>query len=231
MRVSAIIVAAGSGSRLGANVPKAFVTLGEHTLLWYSLRILTAVSSITEAIVTVPAKMESRARAEVVAAGLEIPVKLVEGGVERQDSVRIALEFTSAESDLVIVHDAARPMATPAMFEACLAAAARADGAIVATPLADTLKQADNSVIIRTVARAGLWRAQTPQAFGRAKLKEAHRHAVENGIAATDDADLVEQIGGRVELVKGSDRNMKITTSEDLEVARILIARESSSPT
>ena len=107
MRVSAIIAAAGSGIRLGLDAPKAFVPLGGRSLLYYSLRAIAALDAIGEAVVTVPAGMEQRARAEVERAGLEIPVKLVAGGAERQDSVRIALAITSAESDVVVVHDAA----------------------------------------------------------------------------------------------------------------------------
>ena len=120
-RASAIIVAAGSGTRLGFETPKAFVELHGRSLLWYSLRTIGAVAGIEEAIVTIPPAREAQARAQVRLAretGLEIPVKLVEGGAERQDSVQIALTLTSAEAELVIIHDAARPFATPAMFAA-----------------------------------------------------------------------------------------------------------------
>src|ERR1700730_6354917 len=127
MRVSAIIVAAGSGMRLGLDAPKAFVPLGGRSLLYYSLPALAALGAIGEVVVTVPAGMEQRARAEVERAGLEIPFKLVAGGTERQDSVRIALALTSAESEVVVIHDAARPLATPAMFAACLDAGRRVD--------------------------------------------------------------------------------------------------------
>ncbi len=145
MKASAIIVAAGSGTRLGLDLPKAFVELCGRSMLSYSLRAIAAVPAIEEAVITVPAGMESRARSEVRSAGLEIPVKLTPGGAERQDSVRIALALTSAAAELVVVHDAARPFATPAMFEAALATAARIGGAIAAIPLADTLKRVADS--------------------------------------------------------------------------------------
>jgi 2-C-methyl-D-erythritol 4-phosphate cytidylyltransferase len=275
MTASAIIVAAGSGTRLGFDVPKAFVELGGRSLLSYSLRTIAAVAAIEEAVIALPAGMESRARADIKAVGLEIPVKLTQGGAERQDSVRIALELTSAEAELVVVHDAARPFATPTMFEAALAAAARTGGAIVATPLADTLKRIDLDdaddeddgagdrarahvvantgdvaharfivatgdrkhagmiartgdrararIIVATVARAGLWQAQTPQAFRRALLIRAHQRAVQEGIAATDDAHLVELLGAKVEVVEGSALNFKITTVADLHLAELAV--------
>jgi len=233
MKASAIIVAAGSGTRLGFDVPKAFVELGGRTLLWYSLRTIGAVAPIEEAVVTVPPAMEPQARAQVRAAGLEIPVKLTPGGAERQDSVRIALGLTSAEAELVVVHDAARPFATPAMFAATLAAAERLGGAISATPVADTLKRVgagagrsdgNDRAIVGTVAREGLWQAQTPQAFRRTLLIRAHDRAVLDALVATDDADLVERLGATVAVVDGSTLNFKITTADDLRLAELLVA-------
>jgi 2-C-methyl-D-erythritol 4-phosphate cytidylyltransferase len=224
MRASAIIVAAGSGIRLGHGQPKAFVPVGRRPMISYCLATVGRVEAIIEAVIAVPAGMESAARAEVAAAGLRIPVKVTPGGVERQDSVRIALDLTSSESEMVIIHDAARPLASPELFEACLAAAERSGGAIAAIPVADTLKRAADHIIEATVARAGLWQAQTPQAFRRNLLIRAHNSAAGPAAAATDDADLVERIGGRVELVLGSARNLKITTPEDLQLAEALLA-------
>ena len=223
-RVSVIIVAAGSGNRLGADVPKAFVPLGGATLLARSLRIVAEVPSASEVVVTVPAGMEAAAREEVKRVGLALPVKIVAGGAERQDSVRIALSFTSAESELVAIHDAARPFANPAMFQASLEEAVRVGGAIVAVPLADTLKRVDQQKIIETIPRAGLWQAQTPQAFRRRLLIDAHEKALREGLIATDDADLVERMGGTVAIVNGSPLNLKITTAEDLRLAEAIAA-------
>lgn len=228
MQASAIIVAAGSGLRLGMNMPKAFVPLAGQTLVCHSLRAIAAVGEIDEAVVTLPAGMEPQARAEVERAGLKIPVKLVVGGAERQDSVRIGLALTSAESEVVVIHDAARPFATPALFAACLGAARRHGGAIAAIAVADTLKRVEGRVITATVPRAGLWQAQTPQAFRRALLIEAHERARREGWAATDDAELVERCGGRVEVVEGSASNLKITASADLEIAEAIAARISA---
>jgi 2-C-methyl-D-erythritol 4-phosphate cytidylyltransferase len=230
MKVSAIIVAAGSGSRLGSTTPKAFVQLGSRSLLYCSLRTIAQLSALCEAIITVPAGMEAAARAEAAQAGLGIPLKITPGGLARQDSVRIALELTSAESECVVIHDAARPFATPAMFEDALRAAAEHGAAIAAIPIADTLKRVESGAIVTTVARAALFQAQTPQAFRRDLLKRAHRLAVQNKVAATDDADLVERLGASVRIIEGSPRNLKITTPADLEIAQALIRAASQSP-
>jgi 2-C-methyl-D-erythritol 4-phosphate cytidylyltransferase len=261
MKASAVIVAAGSGTRLGFDVPKAFVELYGRSMLSYSLRTIAAVPIIEEAVVSIPPGRESQARADVRAAGLEIPVKLTPGGAERQDSVRIALALSSAEAELVVVHDAARPFATPAMFEVALATAARVGGAIAAIPLADTLKRigdrhsigdhrgagdhrsagdplsasgtssfndprsvGDHRAIVATIARTRLWQAQTPQAFRRDLLIRAHERAVIDRVIATDDADLVEQLGATVAVVDGSAFNFKITTAEDLRLAELAAA-------
>jgi len=219
MNISAIIVAAGNGRRLGLPIPKAFVDLGGRTMLSWSLAAVRAVPSIGELVLTAQAEMQQSIRAEVTAAGLEIPVKIVPGGAERQDSVRNALAVTSALSELVVVHDAARPFATPRMFDACIGAAIRSGAAIIATPLADTLKRADGPTISATISRAGLWQAQTPQAFRRDLLCSAHERALRKHITATDDADLVEQLGVPVEIVDGLTLNLKITTPDDLKIA------------
>jgi len=224
LKASAIIVAAGSGLRLGSDVPKAFVKIAGRTMLSWSLDTIRQVSSVSEVVIAIPKGFENAARAEVATAGLSVPVKITPGGSERQDSVRIALELTSAESDLVIVHDAARPLATPAIFDSCLKAAMRAGAAIAAIPVSDTLKRVDSGAIAATIVRAGLWQAQTPQAFRRGILIAAHQRATRNKTTATDDADLVERTGARVEVVESSTNNLKITTPSDLAIAEAILA-------
>jgi 2-C-methyl-D-erythritol 4-phosphate cytidylyltransferase len=224
LNASAIIVAAGSGIRLGRSEPKAFVKIGGRTMLSYSLRVVASIPSIKELVIAVPDGFESAARTEVSAAGVRIPVKITSGGAERQDSVRIALALTSSESDLVVVHDAARPMATATIFKACLEAAAQAGGAIAAIPVADTLKRVVDTAIAETIARESLWQAQTPQAFRRDVLVAAHSRAVSERTIATDDADLVERSGTRVEVVEGSTGNIKITTPSDLAIVEAIVA-------
>lgn len=222
MKASAIIVAAGSGIRLGVGEPKAFVKLHGHAMLHYSLATFAGLPSIVEVVIAIPAGMERKTRDEAARAGLAVPVKITPGGLERQDSVRIALALTSAEAEVIVIHDAARPFADATLFSRCLAAASARGAAIAAIPVADTLKRVADGTIQATVKRAGLYQAQTPQAFQRRLLIAAHERAAREHIIATDDADLVEQIGGTVEIVEASATNLKITTKADLMMAECL---------
>lgn len=225
MKVSAIIVAAGSGTRLGYKEPKAFVELGGRPLLYYSMRTIREIAPVIEVIVTLPPGKEAAARDAVDQAGLRLPIKLTPGGPERQDSVRIALSLVSAESTLVLVDDAARPFAGAEIFAACIEAAARNGAAIAAIPVTDTLKEAARSMITATRPRNGLFAAQTPQAFRRDLLAAGHAQGAAS-MPATDDAFLVERMGNPVEIIAGSALNFKITTPEDLRLARALIASD-----
>jgi 2-C-methyl-D-erythritol 4-phosphate cytidylyltransferase len=228
MVCSTILVAAGSGSRLGVGEPKAFVKLHGRTMLHYSLATLAKIPAIAEVVIAIPSGLDKRTRDEAARAGLEVPVKITPGGAERQDSVRLALALTSAEAQVILIHDAARPFADTALFRRCLEAAAARGAAIAAIPVADTLKRVADGAIVATVKRAGLYQAQTPQAFQRRLLVAAHERAAREHIIATDDADLVEQIGGTVEIVEGSALNMKITTRSDLMIAESLAAATKS---
>ncbi len=138
--------------------------------------------------------------------------------------MRLALALTSAEAEVIVIHDAARPLADAALFRRCLEAAAARGAAIAAIPVADTLKRVADGAIHATLKRAGLYQAQTPQAFQRRLLVTAHERATREHILATDDADLVEQIGGTVEIVEASALNLKITTKSDLMIAEALVA-------
>jgi 2-C-methyl-D-erythritol 4-phosphate cytidylyltransferase len=226
MRVSVIIVAAGNGTRLGYPEPKAFVELGAYPLLYYSLRTVRELPDIAEVIITHPPGREQAARDVAERAGLHVLLRLTPGGAERQDSVRIALSIASPESAVVLVHDAARPFASAEVFAACIEAAARIGGAIAAVPVTDTLKEAAGNVVAATRPRAGLFAAQTPQAFRRELLIAGHTAGTAAGMTATDDAFLVERLGAGIEIVAGSALNFKITTPEDLRLARALIASD-----
>jgi 2-C-methyl-D-erythritol 4-phosphate cytidylyltransferase len=221
MKASAIIVAAGSGIRLGAEIPKAFVQIGGLSMLARVLRTIGQVTSIGEVVIAVPAGREKLARLEVASAELQIPAKILAGGMRRQDSVRRALRVTSSEADFVVVHDAARPFATASMFEACIAAATQSGGAILGVPVADTLKHVEDQWICATVPRGGLWQAQTPQVFRRELLLRAH--ASGEPFDATDDADLVERLAIGVAIVDGSPINLKVTTPDDLRLAEAIV--------
>jgi 2-C-methyl-D-erythritol 4-phosphate cytidylyltransferase / 2-C-methyl-D-erythritol 2,4-cyclodiphosphate synthase len=217
MRTAAILVAAGSGSRFGADVPKQFLPLAGKPVLRHAAETLAASVDLMQPVGDAPA-------IEAALAGLpHLPV--VAGGETRQDSVRRGLDALEVEApDLVLVHDAARPWIPPGTIAALLAALEHADGAIPAVSVADTLKRVANGCIDATVPREGLYRAQTPQAFRYGALLAAHRSVVVG--VATDDAALLEAMGKRVEIVAGSEDNIKLTYAEDLlRLERIMTAQ------
>jgi 2-C-methyl-D-erythritol 4-phosphate cytidylyltransferase len=212
----ALVVAAGSGERLGAGRPKAFVVLAGRPLVAWSLEAIAA-AGVPRAVVAVPPG--HRAAAAEALAGATI----VEGGSSRSESVRNALA-EAGDVEAVVVHDAARPMAPPELFAATLAALEDADAAIAAARVTDTIKEAgEDGVVVRTHDRARLWAIQTPQAFRAAVLRRALDVPDDVLAAATDDAWLVEQAGGRVRVVESSPANFKVTTAHDLAVAESLL--------
>jgi 2-C-methyl-D-erythritol 4-phosphate cytidylyltransferase len=240
----ALIVAAGRGERLGAERPKALVELAGRSLLQWSVDALRSVPSIQRIVVALPA-------------GVSAPAGTigVEGGAVRSQSVRLALAAAGGgtEADLVLVHDAARPLLTPALAERVLAAVGdagggrgsdgasesrggrergggagteRVDAAIAAAPMTDTVKRVGRDRrVLATLDRSELWAVQTPQVFRRAALERALDVSAEVLAQATDDAWLIERAGGAVAVVEAPRENLKITTELDLRVAEMLLAR------
>ncbi len=218
MSIAAIIPAAGSGQRLGGGTPKAFRQLGGTTMLRRGSDAVSAAADII--VVAVPAGWRDAAAAAL--AGAAYPVVVVLGGATRQASVAAALAVLPADVDLVLVHDAARPL-MPAAVVAAVVAALRAGAAAVVPALAvtDTLKRLDpTGRVTGTVDRAGLAAIQTPQGFRRDVLDRAHRGA---SSVATDDAALVEALGVPVATVPGDPAGLKITTPYDVLVAEALL--------
>jgi 2-C-methyl-D-erythritol 4-phosphate cytidylyltransferase len=216
----ALLVAAGSGERLGAGRPKAFVVLAGRPMLEWSLDALRE-AGIEDVVVAVPPGLDAEIASQSAGSGRLVAVA---GGATRSESVRAALAAAPA-ADRVVVHDAARPLVTPSVFEAALAALDEADCAIAAAPLTDTVKEAGpDRWVTGTLDRSRLWAIQTPQAFRRAALERAL--AVDAAVLAqaTDDAWLVERSGGTVRVVESSPANFKITTPYDLRVAELLLA-------
>lgn len=208
MRIAAILVAAGSGSRFGAETPKQFLTLRGKPVIRH------AAEALAEAVDLLQPVGDAAAIDPVLAGLAHLPT--VPGGATRQDSVRAGLEaLVSHAPDVVLVHDAARPLIPAGTIPALLATLTQAPGAIPAVPVADTLKRGRDGRIVETVPRAGLFRAQTPQAFRFAALLAAHRAPATD--AATDDASLLEAAGQAVMLVPGAEDNIKLTYPEDLE--------------
>ena len=207
-----LIVAAGRGERLGASGPKAFVVVGGRPLLDWSVDVARAACD--EVVVALPDGYDPPAGTTAVV-----------GGATRSQSVRNALAAATPYQQRVVVHDAARPLATPLLFAACLEALDDAEAAIAAAPVTDTVKEADaEGRVVRTLERASLRAVQTPQAFRRSALEEALRAPDDVLERATDDAWLVERAGGRVRLVDAPRENLKVTTPFDLEVAELLLA-------
>jgi 2-C-methyl-D-erythritol 4-phosphate cytidylyltransferase len=216
----ALIVAAGRGERLGSGRPKALVTLSGKPMLEWSVDALRAVEAVERIVVALPAGELGAAPPDTVA---------VEGGEARSQSVRQALR-ASEGGDPVIVHDAARPLAAPELFERALAELeiSGADAAIAAAPVSDTIKEVGNDgrTVSRTLDRARLWAVQTPQVFRRGALSRALEVASDRDLnAATDDAWLIEQAGGSVRVVPSSPENIKVTTLGDLHVAELLLSK------
>ncbi len=217
----AILVAAGSGERLGASRPKAFVVLGGRPMVEWSVAALRAVAAIEEIVVALPP-------GEAAPPG----TTGVPGGAARSQSVRAAL-LAAGPGDPVVVHDAARPLAVPALFAAALAdlAESGADAAIAAAPATDTIKRADaDRVVTATLPRDELWAVQTPQVFRRAALERALDVPERVLATATDDAALIERQGGSVRIVPAPRENLKITTPLDLRIAELLLAGRDAVP-
>jgi 2-C-methyl-D-erythritol 4-phosphate cytidylyltransferase len=208
----ALVVAAGRGERLGTPVPKAFAILAGRPMVEWSVAALREVAAIGEIVVALP---------EGVAAPdgtIGVP-----GGTQRSHSVRAALAAAAGHEDVVLVHDAARPLVTPALVAACLDALGDADAAIAAAPVTDTIKECEDGRVVRTLDRARLWAVQTPRVFRRAALQRALDQDDEALGAATDDAALVEALGGTVRIVAAPPDNLKVTTPLDLRVAELLL--------
>ncbi|MDH4098700.1 MAG: 2-C-methyl-D-erythritol 4-phosphate cytidylyltransferase [Nitrospira sp.] len=224
--VVALVPAAGRGLRMGGSVPKQFLALGGEPLVVHSLRVLQASPVIDQIVMAVPqADLDYCLNDLAVRFGFSKITKVVPGGKERQDSVRHALEHVSEETDIVVVHDAVRPFLTEKMVAEVVDAARRVGGAIVALPMRDTVKEVGaEHRIERTVDRRPLWLAQTPQAFRRDQLLEAHRKAHAEGVHATDDAFLFEWAGYPVMVVEGSGENVKVTRPEDMIIGEAILA-------
>ncbi len=224
--VVALVPAAGKGLRMGGAVPKQFLSLGGEPLVVHSLRVLQASPVIDHIILAVPqADLDYCLNDLAVRFGFSKITKVVAGGKERQDSVRHALEHVSEETEIVVIHDAVRPFLTQQMLADAVASARRVGGAIVALPMRDTVKQVDaEHRIERTVDREPLWLAQTPQAFRRDRLLDAHRKAHVEGVHATDDAYLFEWAGHPVVVVEGSGENIKVTRPEDMVIGEAILA-------
>lgn len=227
--VGVVVVAAGSGERLGGSTPKQYQLIRGVPMVLRSLRPFTSHPDVRHVVLVLPAGDAANPPAFLPASSAGV-FTIASGGSHRGDSVRAGLSQLSADCKVVLVHDAARPFVDRAVIDEVIRHARAGEGAVPAVQVSDTLKEAsakDATLIRRTRPRARLWRAQTPQGFPRVVLERAHARAARDGHRATDDAALVEALGIPVRLVRDSYRNLKVTTQEDLALAELL-AREST---
>ena len=223
--VSVIFPAAGAGRRMKADRNKVFLELSSVPILLRTLRRFSAVPAVAELIVVV-AKDEVAFVEEMLekAQGLK-PWRVVQGGAERQYSIANGMAHLAADADIVLVHDAARPLVSLAAIEAVISAAREKGAAIAAVRAKNTIKVVgEDGRVEATPARASLWEVQTPQGFRREILQRAYEKAAQDGFLGTDDASLVERIGEAVFVVESDYGNLKITTPEDLWMAEALLA-------
>jgi 2-C-methyl-D-erythritol 4-phosphate cytidylyltransferase len=221
-RISLVIPAAGRGSRFGGPVPKQLLPLKGRTVL---LRTLDAfVGHVHEAVLAISADAHDDIAAVLTHAALPYPVRVVTGGATRQDSVYAALQASDPRCDLVLVHDAVRPLVPPTCIAACIAALTDHVAAVVAIPCAATVKRArPDRTVDATVPRDDLWLAQTPQGLRRTEALAAFARAAAEAWMCSDDVQVMERAGHRVALVPGDARNLKLTTPDDWAVAEALI--------
>lgn len=226
MHVNVVIVAAGTGKRMQNDVPKPYLTVCGKPVLLHTLERFWPVNEIERIIVVVSREYKARC-AKILRdhnPSNYVPVSIVIGGSERQDSVRNGLNALDSNCEIVVIHDAARPLITTEAIENGIRVAAQNGGAIVAEPASDTIKRINtDSTISETVPREDLWLAQTPQTFQVTLIKAAHAWASEHGIRGTDDSSLVEKMGRPVSVIRSQALNLKITTPSDLRIAECLL--------
>jgi 2-C-methyl-D-erythritol 4-phosphate cytidylyltransferase len=237
MKVIAVIPAAGLGTRMSAarGAPKSkskqFFELQGTPILVHTLRKFADCAAVSEIVVALRRNEAGGFQELIRAEGFTKPIRMVEGGEHRQNSVAHALAaISAADDDIVLVHDAVRPFVDQGTILGVIAAVKKYEAAIAGVPAVDTVKQvdrtADGAVVIATVPRERMVLAQTPQGFSFGLLKKAFDEAAADGFMGTDEASLIERSGGAVHVVMGSARNMKITTPADLELAEFFLSQE-----
>ena len=226
MSVVAVIPAAGSGRRMGAEVSKQFLRIGSKPILFYTLQRFERVDEVDEVILVVREQDLMVAAQEIVDRyGIQKVRKIVPGGAERQDSVFSGLKAIDGEPELVVIHDAVRPLVSEQLIRLSIQHAREHGAVITAVPVSSTIKRVAAGKVIETVNREELWEVQTPQVFRFELILTAYESAAAEGYRATDDAALVERLGMGVRVLAGEKSNIKITTPEDLALAEFLLQR------
>ena len=223
----AIVPAAGTGKRMGQDVPKQFLSIRGKPIFIYTLEVLDRCSEVDEVILVMTPAHLDRAREYIKEFGIQKVIQVIEGGRERQDSVMNGLNILNQPS-VVLVHDGVRPFATEQQIEAVIQAVKKHGAAILAVPVKNTIKRINEDKVEVTLNRNLLWQVQTPQGFRFDWLKRAYEQAYADKCYMTDDSALVERLGHTVHVVQGDYKNIKITAPEDLAVAEAYLAMEDS---
>ena len=226
MKVGAIIAAAGFGRRMKADRPKQFLALNGTPIIIHTIRKFDVTAVIDYIIVTAPRESVQELRELVKSAKFKKTVLVVEGGERRQDSVAAGLAHLQSGTDIVAVHDGVRPFVSVEDIENVVRQAERSGAAILGVPIVETVKQVGKEVVESTLTREHLVLAQTPQVFRTEILKEAFERAKRDEYYGTDESSLVERLGKPVAVVRGSERNIKITRPTDLTLARAFLEEE-----
>lgn len=225
MKVAAIIAAAGIGKRMGGVVPKQYLELAGKPVICHTLDCFREARTIDTVIIVVEPGRENSFRNDILKEyGYPPSWKVVAGGKARQESVSNGMQHVSLDCDVVIIHDGVRPFVTVAQIKEAVSIAAREGACILAVPLKETVKRVGmDDTICETVDREYLWGAQTPQCFRRDIFSDALAQAIRERFVGTDEASLVERVGGRIAILLGDARNIKITTPEDLIIAEAML--------
>src|SRR6185436_2982205 len=228
MKVGAIIAAAGFGRRMKTDRPKQLLVLNGTSIIVHTIRKFDASSAIDYVIVTAPREAVEEIRNLVDSAGFRKSVSVIEGGERRQDSVAMGLKHLQPGTDIVAVHDGVRPFVSVEDIDNVVREAQRTGAAILGVPIVDTVKQAEKEFVESTLTREHLVLAQTPQVFRTEVLREAFDNAAKDEYYGTDESSLVERLGLPIAIVRGSERNIKITRPSDLTLARAFLAEENA---
>ncbi len=227
MKTLAIIPAGGAGRRMGGSVPKQYLPLAGVPVLVHTLRVFQSAPDIDEIYLVIPGGDIPEARKEIVARhALSKVSRVLEGGAERQDSVRNALLQAGDDHGIILVHDGVRPFISGELIRRAVTAADRYGAVAVGVPVRDTVKEVTaDGLVVRTVPRERLWLTQTPQAFRRPLLVAAYEKAGREGFFGTDDASVVERMGVPVRMITGESDNIKLTTPEDFALGEVILQR------
>lgn len=221
--VSAVIVAAGSSSRMKSNISKQLMLIGDKPVLHHTVSAFVKSGVIDEIIVVCPENDIEKFKLLFEKSNIKIPVKFTTGGKTRQESVSNGVRLTSDKCNFIAIHDGARPLVTSESIEKVISDAVTFGASTLAVPVKDTIKLAENNTVVETPPRDKLYIIQTPQVFDKVTYQKAYENALLKGRDFTDDCQLIESIGGSVHITVGDYTNIKITTGEDIAVAEAFL--------